>query len=188
MRQAEVESSQSRLESLENQTGELHHLLREATDRASALSDDLSETQRHLEDARSMSSSSTISSAPIAGAIADVERRYETKLSDLRTRMTTIERERTEAEEEWSRNLAARSREIDRLRSEAAVRESSEASEASGRRALDEERMRAMERELIELRSDKGVISSELAALKTALEQAKDSEVSSVARLLFIGH
>lgn len=179
MRQAEVESSQSHLESLENQTAELHHLLREATDRSSALSDELVEAERRLDANSALGGPSGANANATNSLIADVERRYESKISDLRERMMTLEHERTDAEEEWSRNLAERSKEIDRLRSDLAARDGRQSVEMD-KIAITEERIMALEAELRLAKDEKQINSRELGLAKAAVEQAKESEVSTI--------
>ncbi|KAH7104573.1 hypothetical protein BKA62DRAFT_614648, partial [Auriculariales sp. MPI-PUGE-AT-0066] len=115
-RQGEIESAQAHLETLESQTGELQYQLREANDRAALLSDELADSSRSAGGPGVMSSGGGMPSEDVARLLREAEGKYEARLGDLRERMRALERERTEAEEEWSRNLAERSREIERLR------------------------------------------------------------------------
>lgn len=167
---------------------ELNHLLRESNDRATALFEELAEaqTQRHRDSISSStigSPTSRLSPAPDASlqiraaAAADVERRYETKLSDMRARLASIERERTESEEEWSRTLAQRAREVERLKGELSAREGIQsAQDERGERASVERE--ALQRELKSIREERQGLARELAGAKAQLEQAKEAEVS----------
>jgi hypothetical protein len=174
LRQAEVESSQYHLESLENQSAELRHLLREATDRASALSDELLDTQRQVGAASANGSDHGATAAK--NIVAEVEKRYESKISDLRQRMMILEGERSDAEEEWSRNLAERSKEIDRLRSELAAKDGLQSAEM-GQKAVTEELVHSLQAELQTAKDEKQAMGKELALSKAAFEQAKETEV-----------
>ena len=109
--------------------------------------------------------------------VAEIERRYETKISDLRQRMMTLEHERSDAEEEWSQNLAERSKEIDRLRSELVTKEGLQSAEM-GQKALAEELINSLRAELRSAIDEKQMTVKELSLSKAAFEQTKESEVS----------
>ncbi len=175
MRQAELESSRSHQESLENRRTELRHLLREANDKILALTDEITELQRRT--ATSGPGSPIPSFTNNLQMVADVERRYESKIFDLRQRMEILERERSEVEEEWSRNLNDRSREIDRLRAELSIRDGAK-SEEIGQVAAKEQVISALKEEIKLLDSEKLLALEEMKSAKAAAEQAREAEVS----------
>lgn len=178
LRQAELESTRSHLESLENQVNELNHLLRESNDRAATVADELTNAQRGIVDA------SRLLPAPLnqrdtaaMQAAAEVERKYENKVADLRARMATLERERTESEEEWSRNLAQRSREVERLRGELTVRDGLQSAQVDQSARANAEKA-TLENDLQYSKNEKLALAREMALVKASLEQVKESEVS----------
>ncbi|KAF8314976.1 hypothetical protein DL93DRAFT_2057737, partial [Clavulina sp. PMI_390] len=177
LRQAEVESSQSHLESLQVQVNELNHLLRESNDRGSSLAEELLEAQRASAETSLLSPTGSISTSQVQASTASVERRYEAKLADLRARMATIERERTESEEEWSKNLSLRSREVERLRAELAARDGQQSVELDRNAKANEERGK-LESELKRVLDEKLAMARDVAAMKASLESAKEAEVS----------
>ena len=113
LRQAEMESLQSSLESLQGQNTELQFQLREAQDRSALLQEEFSDVRRD-QDMRMQSSGP--SAEEVSRLLAAAESKYETKLSDLRRRLTEAERERDEGEAHWSKKLAERVREMDALK------------------------------------------------------------------------
>jgi chromosome segregation ATPase len=112
-------------------------------------------------------------------AAVEVERKYENKVADLRARMAALERERTESEEEWSRNLAQRSREVERLRGELAVRDGLQSAQVDQRARANAEKV-TLENDLQFVKNEKLALARELALVKASLEQVKESEVSAV--------
>lgn len=113
MRQAELESSQSHLESLQSSTTELQFQLREATERIGALMEELVDA-RNEQDYRGLrpSASSEESSRMLSAA----EAKYEAKLTELNSKITAIEKERNETEATLNRNLRQKMQEADTLR------------------------------------------------------------------------
>ncbi|KIJ38525.1 hypothetical protein M422DRAFT_50052 [Sphaerobolus stellatus SS14] len=111
MRQAELESSQSHLESVEARSSELQYQLREAESRVEILTEELNELR-----IKGVDSSNHASAEELARIISETEGKYELRIAELRQRMRSLEKERQEAEEEWSRNLHGRSQELERLR------------------------------------------------------------------------
>ena len=112
LRQAELESSQSHLDSVEARSTELQYQLREAEDRIEVLVEELAEIQGKLTNGQSPGSSAE----ELARILSETEGKYEARISDLRSKMRALEKERHEAEDEWSKNLQERSRELERLR------------------------------------------------------------------------
>lgn len=111
MRQAELESSQSHLESLQSQTVELQYQLREATDRAILLTEELADSRKeHV---------SRVHGSPpteeVTRLLSATETKYEARIADLRRQMAAVERERDEAEGLFSKRLAEKATELERL-------------------------------------------------------------------------
>ncbi|KAK7694843.1 hypothetical protein QCA50_002031 [Cerrena zonata] len=114
LRQAELESSQSLLESLQGQTVEFQYQIREANDRVALLNEELADArqqQTHLPQ------ESMTSTEDVSRLLSAAESKYEARISELRRHVTTVERERDEAETDWSRKLAEKIKELESLRS-----------------------------------------------------------------------
>ncbi|XP_006454982.1 hypothetical protein AGABI2DRAFT_239477 [Agaricus bisporus var. bisporus H97] len=113
LRQAETESAQSLLESIQHQNTELQYQLRQATDHIVLLKDNLNEVQRE-QDLRSREPGT--SAENVAHLLAASEAKYEAKVSDLKRINAVLEKERNESEAEWSRKLKDRGAEIEELK------------------------------------------------------------------------
>jgi chromosome segregation ATPase len=113
MRQAEYESSQSQMESMQGQTAELNYQLRESADRIALLTDELAEARREQ---HARSSSTTHSADDAARVLALTEARFEAKIAELQNRVHASERERNDGEAAWSRKLDEKTREVDDIR------------------------------------------------------------------------
>lgn len=111
MRAAELESSQSHLQALQSKTTELQFQLRESSERFAVTLEELTELRETLP-----SSSATTSAEEVTRLLVETEGKYEGRLSELRHRIRSLEKERAESEEEWSRNLSEKTKELDRLR------------------------------------------------------------------------
>ncbi|KAF8633659.1 hypothetical protein AX15_001308 [Amanita polypyramis BW_CC] len=113
MRQAEVESAQSHLESLQNQNTELQYQLREAQDRTALLACDLQEAQREQE---TRSHPTSISSEEVARLLSSTELKYEQKLTEIRMQLRQTEFERNDIEMEWNRKVHDKAKEVENLK------------------------------------------------------------------------
>lgn len=113
LRQAELESSQSLLETLQSQNTELQYQLREANDRLALLNDELVDSRREQE-IRPMGASP--SAEEVTRLLSAAESKYESRISDLRKRLTEVERERDEGEADWSRKLSDKAREVEAIK------------------------------------------------------------------------
>ncbi|EMD42219.1 hypothetical protein CERSUDRAFT_38878, partial [Gelatoporia subvermispora B] len=113
VRQAEVESSQSHLESLEGQCTELQYQLREANDRVALLTEELAESQREQ-------STKVHSPGPspeeVTRLLSATEVKYESRVSDLRRQLQIVEKERDESETQWSKRLSEKVKELEVLK------------------------------------------------------------------------
>ncbi|EJT97913.1 hypothetical protein DACRYDRAFT_24839 [Dacryopinax primogenitus] len=110
LRQAEVESSRSALELAQAQTGELGYQLREVSDRLAVALEEVGELRRGAggeEEGRRRE---------VARLLAESEQRAEGRVAELRERLAALTKERQGAEEEWTRDIADRGREVERLR------------------------------------------------------------------------
>ncbi|KAL5535605.1 hypothetical protein ACEPAF_3699 [Sanghuangporus sanghuang] len=153
LREAEVESSQSMLESLQSSTAELQFQLREAADRNSLLAEELADAQRELEYRTQRRSLSREDTARIR---ASTEAKYKASISELTSRLAEVERDRNDMEAVFSRNLQQKTQEIEVLKKTV---------EASSRNTGPSEE------EVMELRQQIDTLRHEVAAYK---EQVSD--------------
>ncbi|KAJ7169956.1 hypothetical protein C8R46DRAFT_1349891 [Mycena filopes] len=113
LRQAELESAQFHLDSLQSQNTELQYQLRESEDRFALLNDDMTEARRE-QDSRAREPST--SAEDVTRLLSAAEAKYESKLADLKKNLTVVEKERNESEAQWSRKLRDKVRENDDLK------------------------------------------------------------------------
>lgn len=159
MRQAELESSQSHLETQQSNTSELRFQLRDAEERATLAAEELADVRRELD---YLSLQPTTTKDQSEERVASVEARYEARLEELRTRMSDIERERNETEVALNRSLVAKSQELDSLK---AILESSSATK------------NRTEDELAEMRHTIEDLNQQLAVSKAQLADVQNSEL-----------
>ncbi|KAI0375368.1 hypothetical protein BV20DRAFT_1032611 [Pilatotrama ljubarskyi] len=172
LRQAELESSQSALESLRGQNTELQFQLREANDRIALLQEEYSDVRREHE---IKVQSPGPSAEEVTRLLAAAESKYEAKLSDLRRRLAETERERDEGEAHWSRKLAERVKEVEELKVIISSSQKSKEEEVEGVQALKTE----IEILQAEIRS----YQKQIADLHAQLEKAAEVEVAAKAQL-----
>jgi len=196
-RQAEVETSRAEMEVMRNRTKELEYQLREATDRCAMLEDSASSSRPKdrgrtslgfgLTDggrgtpspspARTSSYSNNTSAAEVQRLLAEAEARFETKLSDLRYKIRSLEKERNEAEEEWATKLQERVREQERLRRTIAEKES-EYTESLRSRREKESLIEGQEEARLGVEKDMKALRAQLEAAKGDVSVAAEAEVS----------
>ncbi|KAG8828586.1 hypothetical protein FRC17_007492 [Serendipita sp. 399] len=177
-RQSELEASRTELEDIRAQMTDLEYQLKEKEEQLSMMKVEIAESRRTVTSStnRSGRSSSGPSSAEIARLLAEAESRSEARVAELRSRLKNIESERAEQEESWSRTLAARGEEIDRLRGLLNLKETEgrQAGDYKARRDKDveelEERIQAMEREKLEETRRHRHLFGELEVLKEGWE------------------
>lgn len=167
LRQAETESSQSHLESLQGQNTELQYQLREANDRIQLLQEEFSDVRREQE---IKGVPSGPSAEEVTRLLAAAESKHETKLDDLRRRLVEAERERDEGEARWSKTVKERAREVESLK--AAISSSQRSKEA------ETEGVQALEREIESLKGEIRSYQTQLKDLLAQLEKAAGVEVS----------
>jgi chromosome segregation ATPase len=172
LRQAEFESSQTQLESLQGQTAELNYQLRESEDRIALLTEELTDARR---DQHTRSSAGSSDADDAARILALTEAKYEAKLTELRGRVQAAEKERNDGEAAWSRKLDEKSREMDELRR--TVELSTKVKE--GREDLVAQARQETERVQEELRAH----LTSMAELRHVAEQAAEAEVRRFATL-----
>ena len=113
LRQAEAESAQAHLESLEHQNAELQFQLRESNDRLALLREECTELVREQENR----ARDPINSADeIARMVSATEVKYEAKLAELRRNLAIMEKERYESEVDWSRKLEEKVKDLEDLK------------------------------------------------------------------------
>lgn len=185
-RQSELESSRTQLESLQAQLTESNYQLRERDEQLVMVQVELSEAHRAAfsSPGTNKASLSVGPSGPeVARLLKEAESRSESRVADLRARLKTIEAERAEQEDNWSRTLAARSEEIERLRGLLTFQEK-EGMKIGDYKALRdkeaaqlEERIKGVEKEKLEERRRYREIAAQLEALREGLE-SKDFEIA----------
>lgn len=172
MRQAELESSQSHLDSVEARSTEHQYQLREAEDRIEILTEELIEVQGLLANGQSSGSSAD----ELARILSETEGKYEARISDLKSKMRALEKERHEAEDEWSKNLQERSRELERLRSLVQGKDR-EYAESIRSKSKMEDRLVELEAENRRLKAQTEAENGILLGLQQDIERLKDAEV-----------
>ncbi|KAH9898037.1 hypothetical protein C8Q73DRAFT_640392 [Cubamyces lactineus] len=172
LRQAELESSQSALESMRSQNTELQFQLREANDRVALLQEEFSDVRRE-QDVRVQSPGP--SAEEVARLLAAAESKYEAKLSDLRRRLAEAERERDEGEAHWSKKFAERAKEVEDLKALVSLSQKSKEEESEGLHVLHAE----IEALKTEIRSYQTQVSD----LRDQLVKAAEVEAAAKAHL-----
>lgn len=194
-RQAEAENARAESETLQNRTKELEFQLREANERVTILEDTSSRmSDRGRPDllngdrfraspspspsrSRQNSGGTGTSASELQRLLAEAEARAEGKLSDLRHRIRSLEKERNDQEEEFGQKLQERVFELEKLKR--VVQEKvGEVGEAD--RLVEQERQRTVEegkkREKVE--KDIQGMMARLEEAKEDVATAQDGEVS----------
>ena len=173
MRQAELESSQSHLDSVEARSTELQYQLREAEDRVDILTEELAEMNRKIINGHSSSSAEEI-----AQILSETEGKYEARIGDLRSKMRALEKERHAAEDEWSRNLQERGRELERLRGIVEGKDREYAESVRGKTEM-EDRLFKLETDNQRLKTQIEAEQVVILGLQKDIDWLKDAEVRS---------
>ena len=172
LRQAELESSQSRLESLDSSQSELRFQLREATERNAILSEELTDVRRELEYRESRPSISNEDSSKLRAAL---EAKYESRLSDLNAQLALAEKERNEIESALSRSLQQKTQENEELRK--AI------SSAAQTKGIDEDEVNKLKLDIENLSRQVTSYKEQLKELSRQQERISELEVSIVVHL-----
>jgi chromosome segregation ATPase len=166
MRQAELESSNTYLETLQSQTTEYQYQIRELGDRVALLEGELTDAQREANPANGTG----MAAEEVARLISAAEAKYEARLAELRGRLDMIERERVEADAEWNSKVAAKALEVEELKKVIGKSQKSEVDHEAveeklrGEITVLKEEMRGHQRQQIEFQRQ--------------VERIKESEVS----------
>ena len=166
MRQAEVESAQSLLEVLQNQTTELQYQIREKDDRIALLHEELNDA--HHEQHTAVSDLST-SPEEVAKLLAAAESRHEAKLSLVKQKLAAMEAERVEVEAEWRRKVEAKVQEAQRWK---AMVDS-----ASRSRQDDDDHTQELQAEVERLQSAAHAYDHEVSQLRRQIERSTSDQV-----------
>lgn len=166
MRQAEVESAQSLLEVLQNQTTELQYQIREKDDRIALLHEELSDA--HQEQRTAVSDLST-SPEEVAKLLAAAESRHEAKLSLVKEKLVAMEAERVEVEAEWRRKVEAKAQEAQRWK---AMVDSTSRS-----RQDDDDHTQGLQAEVDRLQSAARAYDNEVTKLRQQIERSTSDQV-----------
>ncbi|KAG9314425.1 hypothetical protein JVU11DRAFT_5222 [Chiua virens] len=165
LRQAELESSQYHADSLQAQNTELQFQLKELQERIALLDDEVGELRGEHEMRSQVPSASA---EEISQVVSSVELRYEAKLSEFKKTIATIEKERTEAEANWSRKLMEKTKETEELK---------HMLQSSTRlREQDENATEALKAEIEKLQTGTRSQQARLYELQTHIDAFKDAE------------
>lgn len=162
LKNGEVESARVQLDVLQGQAEEMRFRLRESEERMGTLQEGLAEARRGHTANDLYASTPGPGAGELAALLSETTSRHEVRLAELRNRMRTIELERAEAEESWSRTLQQRAEENERLRGIITIKDREFKDALDGRRAKDEvvQRLEAdVERERKEKEADRRQIS-----------------------------
>ncbi|OSX67427.1 hypothetical protein POSPLADRAFT_1127844 [Postia placenta MAD-698-R-SB12] len=165
LRQAELESSRSRLETMESQTTEYQYQLHEAQERIALLSEELADARREHE---SRALSTGPSAQEVTRLLSAAEVKYESRISDLRKRLSAVERERDEGEAEWSHKLSEKMRDLESLK---AVLNSSAKS-----REEESESANSLREEIDALKAELQAYQARILELKAQVDRAAEVE------------
>ncbi|KAG1864127.1 hypothetical protein DFJ58DRAFT_772787 [Suillus subalutaceus] len=113
IRQAELESSQHHVGTLQSQHTELQFQLREAQDRLTLLAEEISDLRGEQE---TRPHGPGAPQEDVSQLISTMEAKYEAKLAEIKRNLVLAEKERTESEADWSRKLCDKGRETDKLK------------------------------------------------------------------------
>lgn len=165
MRQAELESSNTHLETLQSQTTEYQYQMRELTDRVTSLEGELTEAQREANPANGAG----MSAEEVARLISAAEAKYEARLAELRGQLEMIEKERNEADAEWNSKVAAKALEVEELKKVIGKSQKSEVDHE-----VVEEKLRV---DITALKEEVRVYQRQQAEFQRQVEKIKESEV-----------
>nr|XP_019012880.1 uncharacterized protein I206_02376 [Kwoniella pini CBS 10737]OCF51661.1 hypothetical protein I206_02376 [Kwoniella pini CBS 10737] len=198
---AEAELAKSEMESLSTRTKELEFQLRESNERCALLEDSLRESGNRgrnkngfglLSDGLNQSQSPSASpsgsrrnsfnkdSVDVKKLLAEAEAKFESKLSDLKYKIKSLEDERNDIEEEWSLKLQERLRESEKLRRTIQEKDMEFNDSLRGLKEREmkiensEERVRSLEKELVRLKSKIEEGKSDIQVALDAERLAKD--------------
>ena len=166
MRQAELESANTHMETLQSQTTEYQYQIRELGDRVALLEGELTDAQREANPANGTG----MSAEEAARLISAAEAKYEARLAELRGQLETIEKERNEADAEWNSKVAAKALEVEELKKVVGKSQKSEVDHG-----VVEEKLRG---EIATLKEEVRGYQGQQVEFQRQVERIKGSEVS----------
>lgn len=126
------------------------------------------------------------SSADVTRLLSEAEARSEAKLSDLRAKIRSLEKERNEAEEEWARNLQDRLREVEKLR-RIVQEKDGEYAESVRTRKEREAMIESLELKVKDKEKQINSLRAEVAEAESDKQEADNAEVSGCVLYLLAG-
>lgn len=166
MRQAELESSNTHLETLQSQTTEYQYQIRELNGRVALLESELTDAHREA----NPTNGAGMSAEEVARLISAAEAKYEGRLTELRAQLETIEKERNEADAEWNSKVAAKALEVEELKKVIGRSQKSEADHG-----IVEENLRG---DILVLKEEVKTYQKQQVEFQKQAERMKESEVS----------
>lgn len=166
MRQAELESSNTHLETLQSQTTEYQYQIRELNDRVVLLEGELTDAQRDANPANGAG----MPAEEVARLISAAEAKYEARVAELRGQLEMIEKERNEADAEWNSKVAAKALEVEELKKVVGKSQKSEVDHE-----VVEEKLRG---DIAALKEEMKVYQRQQIEFQRQVEKIKDSEVN----------
>jgi chromosome segregation ATPase len=116
------------------------------------------------------------SAEEVTRILSETEGKYEARIGDLRSKMRGLEKERHEAEDEWSRNLQERSRELERLRGLVEAKDR-EYAESMRRKTETDEQLIELEADNRRLKAQAEAEKGILLGLQKDIDWLRDAEV-----------
>jgi chromosome segregation ATPase len=176
VKSGEVESARVQLDVLQGQAEEMRFRLRESDERMGALQEELADARRGHAKNDLDAPTTGPGAGELAALLSETTSRHEARLTELRNRMRTLELERAEAEESWSRTLQQRAEENERLRGIIAIKDREFKDALDGRRARDEIVQR-LEADVEKERKEKEGDRRQIAELAQEVEELRESLV-----------
>jgi len=175
MRQAQLESSNTHLETLQSQTTEYQYQIRELNDRVALLDGELNDAQREANPANGTG----MSTEEVARLISAAEAKYEARLAELRGQLEVIEKERNDADAEWDSKVAAKALEVEELKKVIGKNQKSEVDHEAVEEKLREE--------IATLKEEVRGYQRQQTEFQRQVERIKESEVSQGPREALVG-
>lgn len=170
VRTAEAESAGAHQQSLQSHAGELQYELQEARDKAAALLEEVEELRKARRDvARDEVNTRRL--------LAEAEARHEAKIRDLTARARGMEKERQEAADEASKQLAERLKEVERMR-ETIAQKDKEYDQSVTSAKVSEAKITEADKKRAQVEKDLKEAKSLLASVKEDQAEAVRTEVS----------
>lgn len=180
------------MEEMQTKSKELEFQLREANERCSLLEDSMRDDVVRREQSVGLTETRTDSLSPsrnssLSGAgpmeiqrlLAESESRAESKLSDLRARIRSLECERNELEEEWAGKMQERVKELEKMRRVLLDKEKEHARSLEGLRQR-ESRIQEVEQKTRDLEAEISKMKLRMEEVEGDKAVAAESEVGAL--------